>query len=103
MPVHDDSKVHLLAEIEILPAHLPASPQLTMPAILERARARSPYEEFFEARIANPHTRRAYKLTVDRFLGRCDRQGVELASITPAMCGRFRDQIKGSPATKNSS
>ena len=48
-----------------------------MPAILQRARARHSYEEFFEARISNPHTRRAYKLTVGRFLDWCDRQGAE--------------------------
>jgi integrase/recombinase XerD len=100
MPFYDGPRSNLPAEVETVHPTIPGAPQLPMPAILERARARTPYEEFFEARISNPHTRRAYKLTVDRFLDWCDRQGVELATITPAMCGRFRDQIKGSPATK---
>ena len=100
MTEHQHPKGDLPASTAIRQEQLPASPRLTMPAILQRARARHSYEEFFEARISNPHTRRAYKLTVDRFLDWCDRQGAELATITPAMCGRFRDQIQGSAATK---
>ena len=77
MADRDGPNGDLPAKIDILQQLLPASIQLAMPAIPERTRARHTYEEFFEARISNPRTSRAYKLTVDRLLDWCDRQGVE--------------------------
>ncbi len=74
-----------------------------IPAILVRARADGCYADYFLAQYDNENTRRAYKRIVDRFLEWCDGQGVDLHEITPRMCGMYRDQTKGSPATKKQS
>ena len=58
-------------------------------------------DDFFAARLANPHTRRAYARAVGRFLAWVDAQGVELAHVTPRMAGRFLDELAGGPASKN--
>ena len=46
-------------------------------------------DEFFGARIRNPHTRRAYGRAVARFLAWVEDEGVDLARVTPGMAGRF--------------
>ena len=58
------------------------------------------WEEFFGARIRNPHTRRAYARAVSRFLAWVEDQGAELARVTPGMAGRFIDTLSGGPAAK---
>ena len=57
-------------------------------------------DEFFGARIRNPHTRRAYGRAVSRFLAWVEAAGVELARVTPGMAGRFIDTLSGGPAAK---
>ena len=57
-------------------------------------------EEFFAARIRNPHTRRAYGRAVARFLAFIEADGVDLARVTPGMAGRFVDSLSGGPAAK---
>ena len=57
--------------------------------------------EFFHARISNPHTRRAYGRAVGQFLAWCEREGLELARITPGLAGEFFHSLRGSTATKN--
>ena len=57
-------------------------------------------DEFFGARIRNPHTRRAYRRAVSRFLAWVEAAGVDLARVTPGMAGRFIDTLSGGPAAK---
>ena len=57
-------------------------------------------DEFFSARIRNPHTRRAYARAVGRFLAWVEAAGVDLARVTPGMAGQFIDTLSGGPAAK---
>ena len=73
------------------------------PAILQRAGTAACFaaDEFFAARISNPHTRRAYARPVGRFLTWCEAQGIELRQVTPGLAGRFIEEIPGSDPTRN--
>ena len=88
-------------------ALLPASPALdsfrSVPAVLERAGANALFaaDEFFAARISNPHTRRAYARVVRRFLAWCEDQGLDLPRVSPGLAGRFIDELPGDSSTKN--
>ena len=75
----------------------------TFPAVLVRAGRAACFaaDEFFSARISNPHTRRAYARAVGQFLTWCDAQGLELRQVTPGLAGRFLAQLPGGAATKN--
>jgi site-specific recombinase XerD len=74
-----------------------------LPELVERAggAARFAWEEFFYAEHHNRHTQRAYERAVRRFLGWCEGQGVELATITPGMVGQYLVGLGGSPAKRN--
>ena len=73
------------------------------PAVLRRAgkNALLAADEFFAARISNPHTRRAYARIVGRFLAWCEEQGIELRQVTPGLAGRFIEELPGSDPTRN--
>ena len=75
----------------------------TFPALLQRAGKNALFaaDEFFSAKISNPHTRRAYARPVGRFLTWCDEQGIELRQVTPGLAGRFLEELPGSDPTKN--
>ena len=75
----------------------------TFPAILQRAGKTACFaaDEFFSARISNPHTRRAYGRSVKRFLEWCENQSIELRQVTPGLAGRFIEELPGSAPTKN--
>ena len=75
----------------------------TFPAILQRAGKNALFaaDEFFSARLSNPHTRRAYARPVGRFLSWCEEQGIELRQVTPGLAGRFIEELPGSDPTKN--
>ncbi len=75
----------------------------TFPAILQRAGKNALFaaDEFFSARISNPHTRRAYARPVGRFLAWCEEQGIELRQVTPGLAGRFIEELPGSDPTRN--
>ena len=49
-------------------------------------------DEFFRARISNPHTRIAYARHVSRFLNWCEDQDLELHQVTPGLAGRFLER-----------
>ncbi|MEQ9410142.1 MAG: tyrosine-type recombinase/integrase [Fuerstiella sp.] len=57
-------------------------------------------DEFFHADIRNPHTRRAYRQAVTRFLSFVQPDVQTLAMITPAHVGRYFDQLSVSATTK---
>ena len=75
----------------------------TFPAILHRAGRNALFaaDEFFSAKISNPHTRRAYARPVGRFLLWCEEQSIELRQVTPGLAGRFIEELPGSDPTKN--
>ena len=92
---------------ELVPKH-PDSPaendlETAFPAVLVRAGRAACFaaDEFFSARISNPHTRRAYARAVGQFLAWCEDQGLELRQVTPGQAGRFLEQLPGGAATKN--
>ena len=58
-------------------------------------------DEFFSARISNPHTRHAYARPVGRFLAWCEEQGIELRQVTPGLAGCFIQELPGSDPTRN--
>lgn len=74
-----------------------------VPAVIRNGggNARFAYDEFFKATINNPHTRRAYGRIVDRFLGWCEAQGLQLHNVTPGLAGEYIGQVEGSAPTKN--
>src|SRR3954471_19847054 len=51
--------------------------------------AEDAYADFFKAKISNPNTRKAYKRAVDRFLGWCQRRGLELRQVTSFLVGDY--------------
>ena len=73
------------------------------PAVLQRAGSNALFaaDEFFAARISNPHTRRAYARIVARFLSWCGNQNLELRQVSPGRAGRFIDQLPGDSPTQN--
>ena len=75
----------------------------TVPAVLRRAGKNALFaaDEFFAARISNPHTRRAYARIVGRFLAWCGNQDLELRQVSPGLAGRFIDQLPGDSPTQN--
>ena len=77
--------------------------QGAFPAILVRAGKAACFaaDEFFSARISNPHTRTAYAHQVSRFLAWCEEQGLELHQVTPGLAGRFLDELPHRAPTKN--
>ena len=71
-------------------------------AVLQRT-PNAPFaaEEFFQARISNAHTRRAYGRIVGRFLAWCEGRKLELRNLTPGLAGEYVGQLPGSSPTKN--
>ena len=57
-------------------------------------------EEFFTARIRNPHTRKAYAIPVRRFLHWLAAQDISLVDATPGHAARFLDAYGGSIPTQ---
>ena len=66
--------------------HTPEPPAIVVEA---GANARFAYQEFFEAEIENPHTRRAYRHAVDRLLRWCKHRAVPLAQMSPWLIGEY--------------
>ena len=85
----------------LVPCSATLSP--TAPAILKRAGKAALFaaDEFFAARLSNPHTRRAYARPVRRFLDWCEAPGIELRQVTPGLAGRFIDELPGGIPTRN--
>ena len=73
-----------------------------LPAIITEANknAAFAYVEFFGAEIENPHTYRAYRHAVDKFLSWCTDQGHALKTIGPAVIGGYIRKLPGSKPTK---
>ena len=91
------------AQIALLPASQALYPDRSVPAVLERAGANALFaaDEFFAARISNPHTRRAYARVVRRSLAWCEEERLDLPQVSPGLAGRFIDELPGDSSTKN--
>ena len=91
------------AQTALLPASQALDPSRSVPAVLERAGAKALFaaDEFFAARISNPHTRRTYARVVRRFLTWCEDHRLELSQVSPGLAGRFIDDLPGDSSTKN--
>jgi site-specific recombinase XerD len=78
------------------------APRDSLPAILQDAgnAARFAAEEFFEAKLSNEHTRRAYGRYVRNFLASCEADGLALRQITPADAARFIRDLEPSVSTQ---
>lgn len=90
--------------VEITSPGVPApATSAGIPSLVERAgpAGRFVWEEFFYAEHHNPHTQKAYMRAIRLFLTWADRQGVELAAITPGMVGQYLTGLGGSPAKRN--
>jgi integrase/recombinase XerD len=74
-----------------------------LPLLVERAggAARFAWDEYFYAEHHNPHTQKAYMRAVKRFMAWAEREGVDLAAITPGMVGQYLVGLGGSPAKRN--
>ena len=60
--------------------------------------ARFAWREFFEASLANRHTRKNYIYAVMRFLAWAEDQGLQLLDIMPGDVGLYLGQLKAAPA-----
>ena len=91
------------AQTALVPTSQALDPDRSVPAVLERAghNALIAADEFFGARISNPHTLRAYGRVVSRFLAWCELEALELSRVPPGLAGRFIDELPGDSATKN--
>jgi site-specific recombinase XerD len=65
--------------------------EVQAPAIVRDAgpNAEYAYADFFEAKVSNPNTRKAYKRAVDRFLGWCRERGLALRQVTSFLVGDY--------------
>ena len=72
------------------------------PAIVKAAgrSAEFAWEEFFQAEIANAHTRKNYLHAVQKFLAWVEGRGLELARITPGDVGEYLQALELSVPTK---
>ena len=91
------------AQTALLPASQALDSSRSVPVVLERAGRNALFaaDEFFAARISNPHTRRAYASVVRRFLVWREEEHLELSRVSPGLAGRFIDEFAGDSATKN--
>lgn len=80
---------------------LPARSQ-TLPAIIQDCGwpVANAWRDFFDGRLANLSTRRAYETAVRQFLCWCDERSLELSKIMAGDVGFYLRQHHGSLATK---
>src|SRR3954453_8366041 len=73
-----------------------------LPALVVRAGgpAAQAWTDFFDGRVRNDHTRRAYSRSVRHFLDWCDREELELPRIMAGDVGRYLRQLSGGSAKK---
>ncbi len=80
----------------------PPAAAALLPALVAEAGppAAFAWDEFFAARLRNPHTRAAYLRAIRQFLDWVTPQGVSLPDITPGLVGAYFDRHPGSTPTK---
>jgi site-specific recombinase XerD len=92
---------------ELLPAQRGnlASSRSELPALVVKAGgpAAQAWTDFFDGRLRNDHTRRAYQRAVRHFLDWCERENLELPRIMAGDVGRYLWQLSGGAAKKKGS
>lgn len=80
---------------------IPNRSSLTLPATIADAgdKAKRRYIEFFTANISNDNTRAAYGEAVRRFFLWCDRHGIALQALEPALIAAYIKEHPGSVPT----
>jgi hypothetical protein len=81
----------------------PTSRDEQLPALVVMAGgpAAQAWSDFFDGKVRNDHTRRAYERAVRQFLQWCEREdGLELPRIRAGDVGRYLSQLSGGPAKK---
>src|SRR3954470_19517680 len=73
-----------------------------LPALVVRAGgpAAQAWTDFFDGKVRNDHTRRAYQRAVKHFLAWADAEGLELPRIRAGDVGRYLQQLSGGAAKK---
>src|SRR5262245_37791092 len=73
-----------------------------LPALVVRAGgpAAQAWSDFFDGKVRNRHTRRAYARAVQHFLAWCEAEDLELSRIMAGDVGRYLSQLSGGPAKK---
>src|SRR5436190_12052795 len=73
-----------------------------LPALVVRAGgpAAQAWTDFFDGKVRNRHTRRAYERAVRHFLSWCVSEDLELPRIMVGDVGRYLSQLSGGPAKK---
>ncbi len=72
-----------------------------LPALVIRAgRPARAWTDFFDGRLRNDHTRRAYARSVRHFLAWCEREQLDLPRIMAGDVGRYLSQLSGGPEKK---
>jgi len=90
-------------EIAILErGSLPGRLAEVLPALVVRsgAPAAQAWTDFFDGKVRNRHTRRAYGHSVRHFLAWCDGHELELPRIMAGDVGRYLTQLAGGPSKK---
>jgi site-specific recombinase XerD len=88
-----------LIPIKTAQAHVPGGP---LPRLLTSGgrAARTAWDDFFDGRIANEHTRKAYERAVRSFLVWCDDKRQHLPHITAGDVGKYLRRLSGGPEKK---
>lgn len=73
-----------------------------LPALVARAGgpAAQAWTDFFDGKIRNPNTQRAYRHSVRHFLAWCEGEGLELPRIMAGDVGRYLSKLSGGPSKK---
>jgi integrase/recombinase XerD len=76
-------------------SHEPAANRDVLAEIVHRAGPAAVFasDEFFQGKIRNEHTRRAYRHAVRGFLVWAEQRGMKLTQITPGDVGRYLDSL----------
>src|SRR5262245_66363030 len=80
----------------------PGRKTVELPALVVRAGgpAAQAWSDFFDGKVSNRHTRRAYARAVQHFLSWCEGESLELPRIMAGDVGRYLLQLSGGPAKK---
>src|SRR4051794_40760378 len=73
-----------------------------LPALVVKAGnpAAQAWTDFFDGKVRNRHTRKAYQQSVRHFLAWCDGEDLELPRIMAGDVGRYLTQLSGGPSKK---
>src|SRR6478735_1290644 len=88
-----------LIEPDILPAPR-ARDELPALVVQAGAAAAQVWTDFFDGKVRNRHTRKAYQQSVRHFLAWSESKELELPRIMAGDVGRYLSQLSGGPSKK---